>query len=83
MFKKIIISTIIITALHFTLTASDNQPVQCNVTETQECWEFDSQKGWIYQALTVTVTPTKSTDSWSYDEEKGWIYQADEITVIG
>ncbi|NQU66947.1 MAG: hypothetical protein HQ510_03295 [Candidatus Marinimicrobia bacterium] len=83
MSRNLILSIIIVFGLFFIVTGSEKQNIECTVTETQECWQFDNQKGWIYQAPEITITPSNSVETWSYDNEKGWIYQANEITVIG
>ncbi|MFQ6611159.1 MAG: hypothetical protein ACE5D7_10245 [Fidelibacterota bacterium] len=83
MLKKLFITTSIAIGLIFIVTGSEKPQIKCTITETQECWQLDSEKGWIYQAPEISVSPAETVETWSFDEEKGWIFQADEITVIG
>ena len=80
MLKKLFIATIIAIGLVFIVTGSEKPQIKCDVTETQECWQLDSEKGWIYQAPEITVSPVEKVESWSFDEVKVWVFQANEIT---
>jgi len=82
MIKKLLTAAIVITGILFIFAAASDQPSICENNDTHECWQYDIEKGWIYNAPMINVVPTGiQNEDWSYDEEFGWIYNAPQVDV--
>ena len=82
MFKKLVIAAIIITGIFIIFAASPSQPAECETIESRDCWTFDNEKGWMYNAPMIDVTPIEDdSNDWSYNDDQGWIYNALTIEV--
>ncbi|NQU67122.1 MAG: hypothetical protein HQ510_04180 [Candidatus Marinimicrobia bacterium] len=83
MLRKVFTTSIIIAGLFFVLNAAQNHETVCKNNVEKECWEYNQEKGWIYLAPVIEVTPQSETVGWSFDSEKGWIYHTETVEVLG
>ncbi len=82
MFKKVIISLIIIAGFVFMALASNGNKGVCEVNNSESCWQYEDGKGWIYNAPTIQVVSETNGENWQFDEKLGWVFQAEKITVL-
>ena len=82
MLKKLVISAVLVSGLFIVFASSPSQPTECENIESTDCWTLDNEKGWIYNAPMLDVTPVNDdSENWSYNEDFGWIYNAPSIEV--
>jgi len=68
MLKKLIITAIILTGFVFFVSGGQSEIPECKLDNSQECWQFDHEIGWIYHAPIIEVSADVNQEDWSYDE---------------
>ncbi|MBT6216751.1 MAG: hypothetical protein HOI42_08290 [Candidatus Marinimicrobia bacterium] len=84
MLKKLVTSAVIVIGMFFVFAGQSNEatPVVCENVESRDCWTLDNEKGWMYNAPMLEVTPTNvDTENWSFDDNYGWIYNTPAIEI--
>ena len=81
MFKKLIITAIATFGFVFMVSGSQPDVTECKLDNSQECWQYDNDKGWIYHAPVIEISADNENDNWTYDDDKGWIYNSPEIEI--
>jgi hypothetical protein len=84
MLKKLVTSAVIVIGMFFVFAGQSNEaaPAVCENVESHDCWTLDNEKGWMYNAPILEVTPTTvGAENWSFDDNYGWIYNAPTIEI--